>query len=184
MAGTKFAMSTVALDLKMALVLEFREIQVHERVRQANSIIFLLWSHSIIKRVSSTYQLHAMAAEIVIANAVEANIQAYDNMQIVRLTDGSGTLFLVLEILECLDCWLVEEIEALFWFSTAMATSAFISKSSTYHVVNGLLVTHLYSFIEGTEITCISGAFKNAPLYCISRIGYSGGTPFDLTPNV
>lgn len=43
------------------------------------------------KRISSTYQLDLVAAEIVVANAVEENNQAYDTRRILRLTDGSGT---------------------------------------------------------------------------------------------
>jgi hypothetical protein len=46
------------------------------------------------KRVSGTYRLHPVAAEIVSANAVEENSQADDERQIVRLTDGSGTSYL------------------------------------------------------------------------------------------
>ena len=42
MVGTEFEIGIVASDLRKALIFEFREIQVHERVRQANSIIFLL----------------------------------------------------------------------------------------------------------------------------------------------
>jgi hypothetical protein len=47
---------------------------------------------------------------------------------------------MVLEILEGLNCWLVKEIEALFWFSTSIVMSAFICEISAYQAVNDLRV--------------------------------------------
>jgi hypothetical protein len=40
MVGTEFAIGTVASDLKKVLILEFLEIEVHERVHQAIQSLF------------------------------------------------------------------------------------------------------------------------------------------------
>jgi hypothetical protein len=40
MVGTEFAICTGTLDLENALIVEFLEIEVHERVRQAIQSLF------------------------------------------------------------------------------------------------------------------------------------------------
>lgn len=46
----------------------------------------------------------------------------------------------MLEIIECLGCLLVKEIEALFWLSTSIFMSAFICGGPTYRAVDDLRV--------------------------------------------